>query len=188
MRTGATGHCAGPFLFGGRRCQLLEVKRTSRGPASMSDPKIAYYGGLRAGARDEAANLGVAVAVIVGPHNSRAEPVGLSYNSIIRHDEPLSVESYTIVPICVSQSTSWTLTPSAKVQHNPFLLASRSNHSLSGELAKRPSSRACDWFGTNIVMHTTAATTLNADLNRQPTNATRRWASTSTAVTGSAGN
>jgi len=44
----------------------------------------------------------------------------------------------------VSQSTSCTLTPSAKAQHNPFLLASRSNHSFSGELAKRPSSRPCD--------------------------------------------
>ena len=65
----------------------------------MSDPKIAYYGGLRAGTKNETANLRIAVPVIVGPHNGRAEPVGLSYNSIIRHDEPLSVESYAIAAI-----------------------------------------------------------------------------------------
>src|SRR6516162_9656210 len=54
------------------------------------------------------------------------------------------------------QSCPNRLTPSAKAQHNPFLLARRSNHSLSGELAKRPSSRACEWFATNTVMHSTA--------------------------------
>ena len=55
--------------------------------------------GLRAGTRDEAANLGVAVAVVVGPHNGLAETVGLGYNGGVRHDEPLSIDSHTIVPL-----------------------------------------------------------------------------------------
>ena len=36
--------------------------------------------GLRAGTRHEAANLCVAVAIIVGPHNGRAEKIGLGYD------------------------------------------------------------------------------------------------------------
>ena len=48
------------------------------------------------------------------------------------------------------------LPPSAKAQHNPFLLARWSNRSLRGELAKRPSSRAYKWFEANTVVHITA--------------------------------
>src|SRR5215471_8707930 len=55
--------------------------------------------GLRAGTRNEAANLCVAVAVVIGPHNGRAETVGLGYNGVVRHDEPLSIDSRTVVPI-----------------------------------------------------------------------------------------
>src|SRR6516164_3971864 len=54
---------------------------------------------LRAGPRHETANLCVAVAVIIGPHNGRAEAVGLGYNGGIRHDDPLSIYSHAIVPI-----------------------------------------------------------------------------------------
>jgi hypothetical protein len=43
--------------------------------------------------------LCVAVAVVIGPHNGRAETVGLGYNGVVRHDEPLSIDSHTIVPI-----------------------------------------------------------------------------------------
>src|SRR5436190_6532494 len=55
--------------------------------------------GLRAGTRHEAANLCVAVAVVNGPHNGRAETVGLGYNCCVRHDQPLSIDAHTIVPI-----------------------------------------------------------------------------------------
>src|SRR5215472_3747918 len=55
--------------------------------------------GLRASARHKAANLGVAVTVVIGPHNGRAETVGLGYNGVVRHDEPLSIDAHTIVPI-----------------------------------------------------------------------------------------
>ena len=41
----------------------------------------------------------VAVAVVIGPHNGGAETVGLGYNGVVRHDEPLSIDSYTIVSI-----------------------------------------------------------------------------------------
>jgi hypothetical protein len=54
---------------------------------------------LRAGTRHEAANLCVAVAVVTGPHNSWAETVGLGYNGLVGHDEPLSINSHTILPI-----------------------------------------------------------------------------------------
>src|SRR5438067_6700678 len=91
--------------------------------------------GLRAGTRHEAANLCVAVAVVNGPHNGRAETVGLGYNCCVRHDQPLSIDAHTIVPI---PSTSCTLKPSAKEQHKPFPLARRSNHGLSGEFANLP--------------------------------------------------
>jgi len=43
--------------------------------------------------------LGVAVAVVIGPHNSRAETVGLGYDGVLRDDEPLPINSHTIVPI-----------------------------------------------------------------------------------------
>ena len=41
----------------------------------------------------------VAVTVVKGPHNGRAEAVGLGYNRGIRHDDPLSIDSHTIVPV-----------------------------------------------------------------------------------------
>ena len=41
----------------------------------------------------------VAVAVVIGPHNGRAETVGLGYNGVVRHDKPLSIDAHTIVPI-----------------------------------------------------------------------------------------
>ena len=53
---------------------------------------------LRARSRDEAANLCVAVAVVIGPHNGWAETVGLGYNSVVGHDKPLPINSYPIVP------------------------------------------------------------------------------------------
>ena len=68
-------------------------------PIADIDLKITDNSGLRAGTGNETANSCAAVAVIIGPHHGRAETVGLSYNSIIRHDEPLSIESYTIVSI-----------------------------------------------------------------------------------------
>jgi hypothetical protein len=55
--------------------------------------------GLRSGTRDEAANLGVAVAVVIGPHNSRAEPVGLSYHCRVRHLNPFALKSHAVVAI-----------------------------------------------------------------------------------------
>ena len=111
---------------------------------------VAKAAGLRTGTGHEAANLCVAVAVVIGPHNGRAETVRLGYNGVVRHDKPLPMNSYTIV----SQSTSCTLKPSAKEQHKPFPLARRSNHGLSGEFVKRPSSRAYKPLGTKIAIHT----------------------------------
>jgi hypothetical protein len=55
--------------------------------------------GLRAGTGHEATNSCVAVAIIVGPHNGRAEPVRLSNNSRVRHYQPLSVNSDTIMAL-----------------------------------------------------------------------------------------
>jgi len=43
--------------------------------------------------------LCVAGAVVIGPHNGRAETVGLGYNGVVRHDEPLAIDSHTVVPI-----------------------------------------------------------------------------------------
>jgi hypothetical protein len=43
--------------------------------------------------------LCVAVAVVIGPHNGRAETVRLGYNGSVRHDDPLSIDSHTIVPV-----------------------------------------------------------------------------------------
>src|SRR5437588_6601178 len=54
---------------------------------------------LRAGTRHKAADLGVAVTVVIGPHNSRTKAVGLGYNREVRHDKPLPINSYPIVPI-----------------------------------------------------------------------------------------
>jgi hypothetical protein len=109
---------------------------------------------LGASARHKAANLGVAVAVVIGPHNGGAETVGFGYNCRVRQHNPFSVNADTIVAILCVPIDILHLTPSAKAQHNPFLLARRSNHSLSGEFAKRPSSRAYKRLGTNIASHT----------------------------------
>src|SRR5262249_48904401 len=57
---------------------------------------------LRTGTRDEAANLGIAVAVVIRPHNGRAETVGLSHNGVVGHYKPLSLNADTIVALpCV---------------------------------------------------------------------------------------
>src|SRR5262249_8658520 len=55
--------------------------------------------GLRAGTRDEAANLRVAVAIVIRPHYGRAETVGLSHNGVVRHPNPFPLNSYAIVPV-----------------------------------------------------------------------------------------
>ena len=41
----------------------------------------------------------VAVAVVIGPHNGGAEPVGLGYHGRVRHHNPFPLNSYAIVPI-----------------------------------------------------------------------------------------
>ena len=57
---------------------------------------------MRTSAWHKAANLGVAVTVVIGPHDSRAEPVGLGYNRVVRHHNPFSVNADTIVALlCV---------------------------------------------------------------------------------------
>src|SRR6516225_6427709 len=56
---------------------------------------------LRACTRHETADLCVAVAVVVGPHNSRAEPVGLSYHGRVRHLNPFFLNSHAIVAISI---------------------------------------------------------------------------------------
>src|SRR5215469_8740856 len=58
-------------------CPLYPRKRTLAPPVG---------GGLRASTGNEAANLGVAVAVVIGPHNGRAEAVRHSYDRIVGHD------------------------------------------------------------------------------------------------------
>src|SRR5262249_46635168 len=58
-----------------------------------ADIGIAYRCGLRAGTRDEAANLGVAVTVVIGPHNGRAETVGFSHNGVVRYHKPFSMNA-----------------------------------------------------------------------------------------------
>src|SRR6516165_5550718 len=73
-------------MFGA--CPLCPRKRTSFSTK-----------GSRASARHEAANVCVAVAVVKGPHNGRAETVGLGHNGGVRHDDPLSIDSHTIVPV-----------------------------------------------------------------------------------------
>src|SRR5215831_11149665 len=58
--------------------------------------------GLGAGTRDEAANLSVAVTVVIGPHHGRSETVRLSHNGVVWHHKPFSVNPDTITAIlCV---------------------------------------------------------------------------------------
>jgi len=55
--------------------------------------------GLRASARHKAANLGIAVTVVIGPHDRRAETVRFSYNCRVGDYKPFSINSYTIVAL-----------------------------------------------------------------------------------------
>ena len=95
----------------------------------------------------------VAGAVVVGPHNSRAEPVGLGYHGRVRHPNPFPLNSYAIVPILrvpidilhadtVGKSAAQSVSAGEAVE--PLLRA---------ELANRPSSRAYEWLGTTTVTH-----------------------------------
>ena len=43
--------------------------------------------------------MGVAVTVIIGPHDGRAETVGFGYNCRVGDHKPLPVNSDAIVPI-----------------------------------------------------------------------------------------
>ena len=54
---------------------------------------------LGASAWHEAANLRCAIAVLVRPDYRWPKTVGLGYNGVVRHDEPLSIDSHTVVPI-----------------------------------------------------------------------------------------
>ncbi len=40
-----------------------------------------------------------AIRVVIWPHDGRPKTVRLSYNRDVRHDNPLPINSYTIVPI-----------------------------------------------------------------------------------------
>jgi len=75
----------------GRLSSTFGAGSTIRRQALTKDEARQIAGGLRAGTRHEAANLCVA--------DGRAETVGLSYNGVARHDEPLSIDSHTIVSI-----------------------------------------------------------------------------------------
>src|SRR5215467_5480300 len=87
------------------QCRLYLQKRTSLSAITMSalcqkrTLAPSTGDGLRAGTRDEAANLGVAVAIVIRPHNGRAKTVGLSHNGVVRHPNPFPLNSYAIVPI-----------------------------------------------------------------------------------------
>jgi hypothetical protein len=54
---------------------------------------------LSAGARHEATNLRCTVGIPIRPYNGRTKTVGLVYNCGVRHNKPLPINSYTIVPI-----------------------------------------------------------------------------------------
>jgi D-isomer specific 2-hydroxyacid dehydrogenase, NAD binding domain len=58
--------------------------------------------------------LGVAVAVVIGPHNGGAETVGFGYNCRVRQHNPFSVNADTIVAILCVPIDILHLTPSAK--------------------------------------------------------------------------
>src|SRR5262249_9508099 len=71
-------------------------------PISDIGRHACYRCELGASARHKAANSGVAVAVVIRPHNGRAETVGLGHNGVVRHPNPFSVNADTIVAIlCV---------------------------------------------------------------------------------------
>ena len=70
--------------------------------ASLTRPTCfdaCYRCELGASARHKAANLCVAVTVVIGPHDGRAETVGFGYNCRVGHHKPLPVNSYTIVAV-----------------------------------------------------------------------------------------
>ena len=54
---------------------------------------------LSAGAWHKATNLCCTVGIPIRPYNGRTKTVGLVYNCGVRHDKPLPINSYTIVPI-----------------------------------------------------------------------------------------
>ena len=54
---------------------------------------------LGASAWHEAANLRCAIAVLIRPDYRWPKTVGLGYNGVVRHDELLSIDPYTIVSI-----------------------------------------------------------------------------------------
>ena len=68
-------------------------------PISDIGRHACYRCELGASARHKAANLGVAVTVVIGPHDDRAETVGFGYNCRVGHHKPLPVNSYTIVAL-----------------------------------------------------------------------------------------
>src|SRR5690349_21533427 len=68
-------------------------------PISDIDRHACYRCELGASARHKAANLGVAVTVVIGPHDSRAETVGFGYNCRVGHHKPFPVNSHTIVAV-----------------------------------------------------------------------------------------
>src|SRR5689334_6780791 len=95
--------------FGGKadmlQCPLFPRKQTSIDASAMSalcqkrTLAPSTGDGLRAGTRDEAANPGVAVAVVIGPHDGRTETVGLSHNGVVGHYKPLSVNADAIMAL-----------------------------------------------------------------------------------------
>ena len=71
-------------------------------PISAIGRHACYRCELGASARHKAANLGVAVTVVIRPHNGKAETVGLSHNGIIGHYKPFSLNADTIMALlCV---------------------------------------------------------------------------------------
>ena len=111
---------------------------------------------LCARARHETANLPVAEPVIIGPHNGRAETVGLSYNGVVRHNEPLSIDSHTNSPLkpwfdrlASGKGLCCSFADGFSVQDVDW------GHPGWALSANRPSSRATSWSGTSIVVNKT---------------------------------
>ena len=71
-----------------------DISAAARHARSDIGPK-----GLRAGTRHEATNSFCAEPVDIGPHDGRAETVGLGYHGRVRHYNPFSLNSYTIVAL-----------------------------------------------------------------------------------------
>ena len=81
----------------------LDMRKRSSDVCSYSNvrhwPAFCYRCELGASAWHKAANLGVAVTVVIGPHDGWAEPVGFGYNCRVRHHNPFSLNSYTILAL-----------------------------------------------------------------------------------------